>query len=151
MSIARICVMAVGKADRRRSFFTALVCLIALAGCVQPVAPPPAAVATVPNSTAAQPLQQGVATLASNIVAHAQLPPPPASGRYPITIDPWIDAATGSQVAATRLMQAEIETLAPQHFPQLELLPFTDESLARQPLVPAWCMDRPVALETDPA
>ena len=32
-------------------------------------------------------------------------------------------------------MQQELETLAPQHFPQLELLPFTPENLARKPVV----------------
>jgi tetratricopeptide (TPR) repeat protein len=100
-----------------------------LAGCTQRPSSSPG------SATTAQSLQDAVATLASTMVAHAQLPPPPASGRYPITIDPWIDTTTGTQVATTRLMQSEIETLAPQHFPQLELLPFNQASLTRQPLV----------------
>jgi outer membrane protein OmpA-like peptidoglycan-associated protein len=105
----------------------ALLCVIALPlGCASPPAAPP--------QSTAMPLQQGVAELATAMVTHAQLQPS-ATGRYPITIDPWIDGTTGSQVATTRLMQEEIESLAPQHFPQLELLPFTTESLARKPLV----------------
>ncbi len=82
-----------------------------------------------------QSLQEGVPILATALVTHASLPPPPPSGRYPVVIDPWIDVTTGSQVATTKLMQQELVTLAPQHFPQLELLPFTPESLARKPVV----------------
>ena len=75
-------------------------------------------------------LKEGVPVLATVLVTKAQLPPPPPSGKYPVVIDPWIDVTTGDQVATTKLMQQELETLAPQHFPQLELLPFTPESLA---------------------
>src|SRR6202012_5155297 len=78
---------------------------------------------------------EGVPALATALVAHAVLPAPPPSGRYLVVIDPWIDVTTGDQVATTKLMQQELETLAPQHFPQLEVLPFTPESLARKPVV----------------
>lgn len=136
MPIAPICARAARTAKGRRGVFAVLLCLAALpTGC----APPPAPQQAIPAATASGPpvtlpLRQGVAELATAMVTHAKLPPS-ASGRYPITIDPWIDGTTGSQVATTRLMQSEIETLAPQHFPQLELLPFTTESLARRPLV----------------
>ncbi len=133
MPIARICAMAAKAADRRRRLAAAVLGLAALlAGCAAPPAPPPTAAAPPPVGL---PLQQAVTDLAAALVAHAQLPPPPASGHYPIAIDPWIDSTTGYQVATTRLMQAEIETLAPQHFPQLQLLPFTTASLARKPVV----------------
>lgn len=125
MPIVLICARVASTASGRRGVFAMLLCLAALPmGCAAPPARP----------VVALPLQQGVAELATAMVTHATLPPS-ASGRYPITIDPWIDGTTGSQVATTRLMQSEIETLAPQHFPQLELLPFTTESLARKPLV----------------
>ncbi|MFO1024952.1 MAG: OmpA family protein [Acetobacteraceae bacterium] len=114
--------------DRRLNLPLLTVALALLCACSHR-APPPS-----PPPTA-QSLQDGVASLASAMIARAQLPPPPQSGRYPVTIDPWIDATTGEQVATTRLMQTEIETLAPQHFPQLELLPFNQASLERQPLV----------------
>jgi len=82
-----------------------------------------------------QPLHEGVPALATALVTHAVLPPPPPSGRYLVVVDPWIDVTTGSQVATTKLMQQELATLAPEHFPQLELLPFTPENLARKPVV----------------
>lgn len=137
MPIARICARGARvvdrMADRRHGIVAAVLCLAALlAGCAAPSAPPATAAAPPP---VALPLRQGVAELAAFLVAHAQLPPPPASGRYPITIDPWLDSTTGYQVATTRLMQTEVETLAPQHFPQLELLPFDTTSLARKPVV----------------
>jgi outer membrane protein OmpA-like peptidoglycan-associated protein len=128
MLIARICAVVAPEVPRPFRHPRALLVLMLLAGCAGRPAPPP------PPPTA-QSLQDGVVTLASNLVAHAQLPPPPPSGRYPITIDPWIDATTGNRVVTTKLMQTEIETLAPQHFPQLEPLPFTEASLARRPLV----------------
>jgi len=128
MPTALFYAVAAPRPPRRLLALGAATALVLLTGCAQrPASPPPV--------VAAQSLQDAVVTLAGSMVAHAQLPPPPASGRYPITIDPWIDATTGAQVATTQLMQSEIETLAPQHFPQLELLPFNQASLTRQPLV----------------
>ena len=89
-------------------------------------APPTLAKAAVPAR-----LSDTVAALAAALVGQAKLPP----GRYPVTIDPWIDARTGDQVETTRVMEAEIKTLIPQHFPQLEPLPFTLETLERKPFV----------------
>ncbi len=132
MPNATTCATAAGVAKRGAGLLAGVLCLTALlASCA---ARPPQQSAAEPPSNPL-PLRQAVATLATALVTHAQLPPAPASGRYPITIDPWIDATSGYQVATTRLMQAEIETLAPQHFPQLDLLPFNDTSLARKPIV----------------
>jgi outer membrane protein OmpA-like peptidoglycan-associated protein len=106
-----------------------LACLVAmLSGCATPKPD-----TTVP--TAALSLKEAVAKLATAMVTNAQLPPANAAGKYPIVIDPWIDRTTGVPIATTRLMQQEILALAPQHFPMLELLPFTEASLARRPLV----------------
>ena len=101
-----------------------------LAACAQQAPPQQTAGASSLVS-----LKEGVPVIATALVSGAKLPPPPPSGRYPVVIDPWIDVTTGSQVATTKLMQEELESLAPQHFPQLELLQFTPESLARKPLV----------------
>ena len=110
-----------------------VVLAVMLAACSHPTPPqqsgPTSAAAPLPS------LKDGVPVLATALVTIAVLPPPPPSGRYPVVIDPWIDVTTGSQVATTKLMQEELETLAPQHFPQLESLPFTPENLARKPVV----------------
>jgi outer membrane protein OmpA-like peptidoglycan-associated protein len=126
---------AVSRAKRHRNptgDLVAVALAAALAGCAHPTPSPPV------STSAAAPLpslKDGVPVLATALVTSAVLPPPPPSGRYLVVIDPWIDVTTGSQVATTKLMQQELETLAPQHFPQLELLPFTPESLARKPVV----------------
>jgi outer membrane protein OmpA-like peptidoglycan-associated protein len=123
-------------AERRRSLCSGLVTVVLaaiLAGCSQPTTSQQAASTSAPAPLPS--LKDGVPVLATALVTSAVLPPPPPSGRYLVVIDPWIDVTTGSQVATTRLMQQELETLAPQHFPQLELLPFTPESLARKPVV----------------
>ncbi len=117
-------------ARRHGGVASVLLCLSVLAGCAAPKPSP-----SVESRSGAVPLRQGIAELATAMVTHARLPRPPASGRYKITIDPWIDATTGNQIETTRFMQAEIESLAPRHFPQLELLPFTTASLAQRPLV----------------
>ena len=103
---------------------------VILTACTQQS--PPRQSASAPSLVS---LKDGVPAIATALVSGAKLPPPPPSGRYPVVIDPWIDVATNSQVATTKLMQQELESLAPQHFPQLELLPFTPESLTRKPLV----------------
>jgi outer membrane protein OmpA-like peptidoglycan-associated protein len=137
MQNVAICATAAARAaDRHRnpcSGAIALLLAIMLAACnVQPT--PQQGASTDPAATSRS-LQEGVPVLATALVTHAVLPPPPPSGRYLVVIDPWIDVTTGSQVATTKLMQQELVTLAPQHFPQLELLPFTPESLARKPVV----------------
>ena len=118
----------IGRSRNRCVLRLAIVAL--LAGCARPAPPQQAA-----EPAGLISLKEGVPVLATALVTGATLPPAPPSGRYPVVIDPWIDVTTGNQVATTRLMQEELETLAPGHFPQLELLPFTPESLARKPLV----------------
>jgi outer membrane protein OmpA-like peptidoglycan-associated protein len=137
MQNATICATGViSLVERHRSLrIGSLIVVLAtmLVGCSQPTPPQQGA-----SASAAAPLpslKDGVPVLATALVTTAILPPPPPSGRYPVVIDPWIDVTTGSQVATTKLMQQELETLAPQHFPQLELLPFTLENLARKPVV----------------
>ncbi len=113
--------------------------VLALLGACAP-SQPPRATGAAPGiapvaATRALPLNEAVAQLATAMVKNAQLPPAGPDGRYPIVIDPWIDRATGQQVATTRLMASEIQALAPANFPMLELLPFTPASLERRPLV----------------
>jgi outer membrane protein OmpA-like peptidoglycan-associated protein len=132
MRSVSICAMAASMADRHRgtrSVAMAVLLAAMIAGCSQPNTSQQSSTPALPS------LRDGVPVLATALVTHAVLPPPPRSGRYPVVIDPWIDVTTGSQIATTKLMQQELETLAPQHFPQLELLAFTPKNLARKPVV----------------
>ena len=127
--------MGASMADRRCDLcgcLMALLLVIVLAGCNAPAAQQGAA----GFDGAVDDAEGGRARACHGAGDQGSvLPPPPPSGKYPVVIDPWIDVTTGDQVATTKLMQQELETLAPQHFPQLELLPFTPESLARKPVV----------------
>ncbi len=119
------------EGERRVHFrLCALLFVASLVACTQQTPPQQTAAADRLVS-----LKDGVPVIATALVSNAKLSPPPPSGRYPVVIDPWIDVTTGSQVATTKLMQHELEALAPQHFPQLELLPFTPDALTREPLV----------------
>jgi outer membrane protein OmpA-like peptidoglycan-associated protein len=57
------------------------------------------------------------------------------TGPRPLAIDPLIDAATGAQLLATRSMGARIADLARENYPQLQVRPFTSETIAQSPLV----------------
>ena len=57
------------------------------------------------------------------------------AGSRPLAIDPLIDAATGAQTLATRSMGTKIADLAREKYPQLQVRPFTSETIAQSPLV----------------
>lgn len=120
--------------------------VLGAAGCAEtrpaPVVAPVPAQQPAAAPQALLPLNEAVADLATRLVTKAKLPPAPASGRYPVVVDPWIDRATGVQVASTRLMAAEVAALAPVHFPMLELLPFNQQSLEQQPIVLLGAIER---------
>ena len=73
---------------------------------------------------------------AEALFANARLPQPPPgpSGRYPVVIDPLVDAPAASQTASTQLVQARIAAVA-RRSPRYELRPFNTASLDEKPLV----------------
>ncbi|MDE5462156.1 OmpA family protein [Bradyrhizobium sp. CSS354] len=60
---------------------------------------------------------------------------PAGSDKVELIIDPLIDAATGAQSAATRLMQERIKDLVAKSYPRFAVLPFSSEALSRAPVV----------------
>jgi hypothetical protein len=118
-----------------------------LVGCVPPpgirtpTALRPTAAATVAaagarNQEALLPVEDAVTRAAEALFANARLPQPPPgpSGRYPVVIDPLVDAPAASQTAPTQLVQARIAALA-RRSPRYELRPFNTASLDEKPLV----------------
>src|SRR5262249_44849837 len=59
----------------------------------------------------------------------------PNGRRVPIVIDPLIDGNTGVQSAATRALGAQIAAIAAHSYPSIEILPMTQENLAKAKLV----------------
>lgn len=94
----------------------------------------PAAVGAA-DQAALLPADEAVARAAEALLANARLPPPPdASGRYPLVIDPLIDGATGAQSMATRNTQARVAEVV-QRSPRYDLRPFNTAALEGGPLV----------------
>ena len=79
-----------------------------------------------------QPFDDAVQTATIELINTAQLPP---GGQHELVIDPLIDDATGFQVAATRSMQSQIVQVLEANHPQFEIREFTQENIARGPLV----------------
>lgn len=97
----------------------------------------------------------GLALLAAVAAARAQSAPPvPApfpealrkaaddlfgkaavAGPLDLVIDPLIDAASGSQSAATRGMQQTLVGIVRSSYPRFTVLPFDSQALARKPVV----------------
>jgi outer membrane protein OmpA-like peptidoglycan-associated protein len=93
---------------------------------------PQASVASQPPPTPI-PFDDAVLRAANDLFSKAVLPPPPA--KVELVIDPLIDAATGAQSSATRLMQERIKGLVSKSYPRIAVRPFSTEILARSPIV----------------
>jgi OmpA family len=79
------------------------------------------------------PFDEALLRAANDLFSKAALPPPPA--KVELVIDPLIDAATGAQSVATRLMQERIKDLVGKSYPRIVVRPFSRETLARSPVV----------------
>jgi outer membrane protein OmpA-like peptidoglycan-associated protein len=138
----------------KRLMLPGLVSTLALGGCAasqesSTAAAPPAASSSVAQTAAPAvaipapvaivepvPFDEAVAKAAAAVFSARTLPPPSdPSGRYQVVIDPLVDGMTGSQSAATRLIQTKITQLVDQRYPQFEIKPFSTATVASSPLV----------------
>lgn len=87
----------------------------------QPAPPPPTPV----------PFPQALQKAADDLFGKAAL----AAPQVDLVIDPLIDAASGSQSAATRSMQQTLIEIARKSYPRFNVLPFDSAALARKPIV----------------
>jgi hypothetical protein len=127
MPIDACCGRAAPRCAERIAPRLLLLAGLLLSGCAGAAAQRPDRVAL--------PLDQAVAQLTDATLGRAELPPPGPDGRLPLVIDPLIDRATGAETVTTRSMEAEIAERVRTRHPRFALLPFTTESLERQPLV----------------
>jgi hypothetical protein len=63
------------------------------------------------------------------------LPLPPGGGKVEIVIDPLLDGATGNHTVAAADMGRRLIEIARNEFPRLAVVDFTEEALARKPLL----------------
>jgi outer membrane protein OmpA-like peptidoglycan-associated protein len=101
-----------------------------LAQAPTPPAQAPAAPAPPPTPIA---FEQALQNAANALFSKANVPA--GTERIPVVIDPLIDGNTGAQSTATQLMERRIVELVKANHARFEVLPFTKEALAKQPVV----------------
>jgi hypothetical protein len=98
-----------------------------------PVPSPPQASSAPPPPPTPIPFDDALLRAANDLFSKATVPA--GSDKVELVIDPLIDAATGAQSAATRLMQERIKDLVAKSYPRFAVLPFSSEALSRAPVV----------------
>lgn len=95
----------------------------ALAQTPPPPAPPPTPIA----------FEQALLNAANALMSKANVSA--GNERIPLVIDPLIDGNTGAQSTATQLMERRIADLIKASYTRFEVVPFTIEAVAKQPVV----------------
>lgn len=111
--------------------------LTSIQACHAQAAPPapslPQASSAPPPPPTPIPFDDALLRAANDLFSKATVPA--GSDKVELVIDPLIDAATGAQSAATRLMQERIKDLVAKSYPRFAVLPFSSEALSRAPVV----------------
>jgi hypothetical protein len=103
------------------------------AQATSPTPSPPQASSAPPPPPTPIPFDDALLRAANDLFSKATVPA--GSDKVELVIDPLIDAATGAQSAATRLMQERIRDLVAKSYPRFAVLPFSSEALSRAPVV----------------
>jgi hypothetical protein len=103
------------------------------AQATSPTPSPPQASSAPPPPPTPIPFDDALLRAANDLFSKATVPA--GSDKVELVIDPLIDAATGAQSAATRLMQERIKDLVAKSYPRFAVLPFSSEALSRAPIV----------------
>jgi hypothetical protein len=90
----------------------------------------PRQAATVPTP---MPFEDAVDAAARAVLS--ALPHPQDGKVLEVVIDPLVDGATGARSVATRRMGERIAALAAKDFPFIRIVPFTPETLGRNPIL----------------
>ncbi|MEH2487361.1 OmpA family protein [Bradyrhizobium sp. AZCC 2230] len=98
-----------------------------------PAPSPPQASSAPPPPPTPIPFDDALLRAANDLFSKATVPA--GADKAELVIDPLIDAATGAQSAATRLMQERIKDLVAKSYPRFAVLPFSSEALSRAPVV----------------
>jgi hypothetical protein len=103
------------------------------AQATSPTPSPPQASSAPPPPPTPIPFDDALLRAANDLFSKATVPA--GSDKVELIIDPLIDATTGAQSAATRLMQERIKDLVAKSYPRFAVLPFSSEALSRAPVV----------------
>jgi outer membrane protein OmpA-like peptidoglycan-associated protein len=93
----------------------------------------PASAQTPSQPAPAVPYPQAVTNAARSVFK--AIPLPPGDSKVDIVIDPLLDGATGIHTVAAADMGRRLAEIARAEFPRLAIVDFTEEALARKPLL----------------
>src|SRR3712207_3714394 len=96
-------------------------------------AAPPDADPSLPSPHRPVPFRDAIAAAARKLFD--SLRPPEAGKKVEVAIDPLVDGATGVHTVAAGLMGQQIVAIAAQEFPHINIVPFSQEVLARSPFL----------------
>jgi hypothetical protein len=109
------------------------IALLIIAGCATPPPPPPPPPPAATADTSERSFEEAVQVATDGLMSQLQARSDPAArtdAKRGIVIDPMVDALSGQQTAATRLLEQRVgERL--QANPQLEVMPFQVASLSK--------------------
>jgi hypothetical protein len=125
------------------------IALLIVAGCATPPPPPPPPPAATAD-TSERSFEEAVQVATDGLMSQLQARSDPAAKtdtKRGIVIDPMVDALSGQQTAATRLLEQRVgERL--QTNPQLEVMPFQVASLSKAQYLVTGTMTRIASAQT---
>jgi outer membrane protein OmpA-like peptidoglycan-associated protein len=104
-----------------------------LSACATAPTPPPSTAAASPPPVL--PFDEAVLKAANDLLSKAQAASPASTTKHTLVIDPLVDGMTGYQSTATLSMQARIEQLARDQYPQFDVQPFSAAAVEQAPIV----------------
>ena len=126
------------------------VALLIVAGCATPPPPPPPPPPAATADTSERSFDEAVQVAADGLMSQLQARSDPAAktdAKRGVVIDPMVDAISGQQTVATRLLEQRVgERL--QANPQLEVMPFQVASLANAQYLVTGTMTRIASAQT---
>ncbi len=122
-----------GNTAKRSRPWIALAMSAVLSACATAPTPPPSTAVASPPPVL--PFDEAVLKAANDLLSKAQATSPASTTKHTLVIDPLVDGMTGYQSTATLSMQARIEQLARDQYPQFDVQPFSAAAVEQAPIV----------------
>ena len=135
-------------AIRRLSAYA--IVLLIVAGCAAPTPPPPPPPAAT-SDTSERSFDEAVNVATDGLMSQLQQrqdPSAKAAAKRGVMIDPMVDAASGQQTGATRLLEQRVGERIQSNHPQFEVMPFQVGNLSKAQYLVTGTMTRIASAQT---
>jgi hypothetical protein len=136
-------------AIRRLSAYA--IVLLLVAGCAAPTPPPPPPPPAATSDTSERSFDEAVNVATDGLMSQLQQrqnPSAKAEARRGVMIDPMVDAASGQQTGATRLLEQRVGERVQGNYPQFEVMPFQVGNLSKAQYLVTGTMTRIESAQT---